>query len=181
MTQIISVFGSALLAANDPVGQASYDVGFALAQANYTVMTGGYGGVMAAASQGAHTAGGHVIGVTVPDVVLVFERHMNVWVKEEIPQTSYHDRLFYLAQKANGYVVMPGGVGTAQELIEVWQLLRLNMIPLRPLVCYGDFWRPVVETLIHSPYVPATNIPLVNFAHSAAEVVTFLQQWSHED
>lgn len=180
MSQIIAIFGSASLAVGDPVVQAAYEVGFALAQAGYTVMTGGYGGVMAAASRGANEGGGHVIGVTVPTVRLLAEREVNPWVIEEIPQVTYHDRLFYLAQQADGYVAMPGGVGTAQELIEVWQLLRLQTIPPRPLVCYDDFWRPVVYTLLDSPYVPATNVPLVSFAQTADQVVSFLQQWRYE-
>ncbi len=180
MTQIISVFGAATVAQSDPLNEWSYEVGAELAKARYTVMTGGYGGVMEMTSKGANEAGGHVIGVTIPKVNLFFERTVNKWVIEERQMDTFHDRLFHLAQQANGYVVMPGGVGTAQELVEVWQLLRLNMIPLRPLVCYGDFWRPVVETLVNSPYVPPTNVPLVNFAHSAKDVVSFLQKWSHE-
>jgi uncharacterized protein (TIGR00730 family) len=180
MTQVIAVFGSAQLAYDDPANQYAYDVGHALAKAGYTVMTGGYNGVMAKASQGAYEAGGHVIGVTIPNVDLIFERVVNRWVKEEIPQTTYHDRLIYLTTKAKGYVVMPGGVGTAQELIEVWQLLRLKTIPLRPLVCFGDFWRPVVETLLHSPYVPPTSVPLVNFASTPDDVVRFIKTWSHD-
>lgn len=181
MSQVIAVFGSARLAPGDVVNQASYDVGYALAQAGYTVMTGGYDGVMGKTSHGASDAGGQVIGVTVPHIQLVFEQVVNAWVTQEIPMQTYHERLLYLARNAQGYVVMPGGVGTAQELIEVWQLLRLHTIPLRPLVCYGDFWRPVVETLVQSPYVPATNIPLVTFAHTPTEVVKFLQTWSHAD
>ncbi len=181
MTLTIAVFGSAKLAPEDPVIEFAYRVGYALAQAGYHVMTGGYGGVMEAASRGAHDAGGHVIGVTVPYVNLINERIVNPYVKEEIRKETYHDRLFYLVQKPNGYVVMPGGVGTAQELIEVWQLLRLKMIPLRPLVCYGDFWRPVVDTLIKSPYVPSTDVPLVHFSDTSEDVVNFLIQWSHED
>lgn len=181
MPQTIAVFGSAKLAPDDPVIEQTYRVGYALARAGYQVMTGGYGGVMEAASRGAREAGGHVIGVTVPYVNLINERIVNPYVVEEIRKETYHDRLFYLAQKPNGYVVMPGGVGTAQELIEVWQLLRLKTIPLRPLVCYGDFWRPVVQTLLESPYVPATDVPLVHFSDTPEDVVSFLVQWSHED
>lgn len=181
MPQTIAVFGSAKLDPADPVNEWTYQVGYALAKAGYHVMTGGYGGVMEAASRGAHDAGGHVIGVTVPYVHLINERIVNPYVKEEIRKATYHDRLFYLAQKPNGYVVMPGGVGTAQELIEVWQLLRLKTIPLRPLVCYSDFWQPVVRTLIDSPYVPSSEVPLVHFAHHPDDVVAFLQQYSHED
>jgi hypothetical protein len=177
---IISVFGAATVAQNDPLNQSSYDVGAGLAKAGYTVMTGGYGGVMEQVSKGANEAGGHVIGVTIPNVNLFFERTVNPYVKEERQMDTFHDRLFHLAQQASGYVVMPGGVGTAQELVEVWQLLRLSFIPLRPLVCYGDFWRPVVETLVNSPYVPPTNVPLINFAHTPQEIVSFLQKWSHE-
>ncbi|MFQ3674487.1 MAG: LOG family protein [Aggregatilineales bacterium] len=181
MPQTIAVFGSAQLPPDDPVIECTYRVGYALAQAGYQVMTGGYGGVMEAASRGAHDAGGHVIGVTVPYIQLINERVVNPYVAEEIRKETYHDRLFYLAQKPNGYVVMPGGVGTAQELIEVWQLLRLKTIPLRPLVCYGEFWRPVVNTLIESPYVPPTEVPLVHFADTPEDVVAFLTRWSHED
>ncbi len=171
MTKVVSVFGSAHLEENDPTLQDSINVGRALAGAGYTVMTGGYGGAMAYASQGAHEAGGHVIGVTVPDIQLIRERVVNPYVKEEIPFPTYRERLVYLVEKADAFVVMAGGVGTLQEMVEAWQLLRIKQLSPRPLICYGAFWHSTIDYLLLSPYVPDEHRQLIQFAESPEEML----------
>jgi uncharacterized protein (TIGR00730 family) len=179
MNKIIAVFGSAKLAQSDPTIQQSYDIGKALAQAGYTVMTGGYGGVMEYVSQGASEVGGHVIGVTIPNITLINETIVNPYVKEEIQCTSYDQRLHYLVDNSNGYVVMPGGVGTSHELVEAWQGLRIRSLSPRPLICYGEFWRFKIDTLVNSPYVPDHHAKLVQFAYSTEETIKIIQEWNY--
>jgi uncharacterized protein (TIGR00730 family) len=177
MIKVVSVFGSAKLETTDPVQADSVAVGKALAENGYTVMSGGYGGVMAAASQGASEVGGHVIGVTVPYVNLIRENIVNPFVKEEIQCITYRERLNYLVEKADAYVVMAGGVGTLQELIEAWQMLRIGQLSSRPLICYGDFWRGTIEHLIESAYVPSVHGKMVQFAYTPTEVIETISNW----
>lgn len=171
--KIIAVYGSAHVLPGSAEYEAARRVGGALAAAGYAVMTGGYGGIMAGASQGAAEQGGHVIGVTVNGVKLESERIVNPWVVEEIPTNSMRERLHILVDRADGYVVMPGGVGTLQELAEAWQMQRLAEVP-RPLVVFGGFWRPFIEELQRSAYVPREHAGLVRLAEHAQDVVAAL-------
>src|SRR5690349_5396400 len=99
----VAVYGSARTANNDPVYAATQAVGRALAEAGFTVMTGGYDGIMAAASQGAAEAGGHVIGITVRALEMIGERVVNRWVKEEIKYDTMTERLVHLTRHADAY------------------------------------------------------------------------------
>lgn len=177
MKKTVAVFGSAHLPAGDPAIMDSLNVGRALGEAGYNVMTGGYGGVMEYASQGAHEAGATVIGVTLPNVQLVRERIVNRFVEVEVPCETYRERLNYLVENAEAYVVMAGGVGTLQELVEAWQLMRINQLSPRPLICYGKFWHSTIDYLLTSPYVPDEHRALIQFAESHEEVVPIIKSF----
>ena len=113
--KIISVFGSSA----PPPGSADYEaarmVGHLLARAGFAVQTGGYSGTMAAASQGASEAGGHVIGVTSAQIERFRPTPPNQWVVEEIKCQTLHERQLHLISNCHGAIVMPGGIGTLAE------------------------------------------------------------------
>ncbi len=177
MVKIIAVYGSARLALDNPVYQQSYQMGNALAQAGYTVMTGGYDGVMGAVSQGAAEAKGHVIGITVQRSGQGAERKTNRWVKEEIQYPSMRERLHHLVEHADGYIAMPGGIGTLQEITEAWQLMRIKKIPRRPLVLYGDFWQPVLIRFMDSDYVSSAELDLIRICNTPDDIIAYLAAW----
>lgn len=149
----VAVFGSALPSPENPVYEASREIGRLLGQAGYAVMTGGYNGVMAAASQGAHEVGARVIGAT----CLTLERQRgtrpNPWVTEVVERESLRDRLIALVDMPDAYVVMPGGLGTLTELVFASESMRSGDISHRPIVCYGEFWRPLVQITAESGYM----------------------------
>jgi len=173
----IAVFGGSLVAADSDVYQAAISVGRELGRAGYAVMTGGYGGVMLAASQGAAEAGAHVIGVTLTRSGQRAERQGNAYVTENIVYETMRERLHHLVERADGYVVMPGGVGTLQELAEAWQLLRISALPPRPLICYGAFWRGIVAPLLDSAYVPDDHAARVQLADTPDTIIDLLNRW----
>lgn len=144
----ITVFGSSRAAPGSEAYETARALGAALAGAGFAVASGGYGGVMAGVSRGAHEAGGHTIGVT----AAVFRSRANAWVEEEIRVQSWQERLLKLVELGAGYVVLPGGTGTLVELAVVWEWLNKGFMEARPLVVLGDFWRPVVEA------IPATEL-----------------------
>src|SRR3989304_891341 len=114
--KVVSVFGGS---APQP-GSAPYDeavlMGRLLAQAGYTVATGGYTGGMEAASRGAAEAGGHVIGVTCRLIENWREGFgPNQWVKEEIKFASLRERLYHLVTFCDAAVALGGGVGTLSQ------------------------------------------------------------------
>lgn len=175
--KIIAVYGSSMVQPGEEDYDAGIAIGRALGQAGFVVMTGGYDGIMAAASQGAADVGGHVIGVTTD--VFANRRgdgtHANQWVKEEIRLPTLRERLMHLVVEPDGYVCMPGGLGTMHELITVWELVRAGDIPRRPIVCYGDFWQQMLAALLTNPYIRKASWDYLHHAHSASEVVAFLK------
>jgi uncharacterized protein (TIGR00725 family) len=117
-------------------------MGELLARAGFNLMTGGYTGLMEAASRGAHSAGAYVTGVTLRR----FEEKPNAFVDDEIPTASFGARFRWLIGRADGYVALRGGMGTLAEVSFAWQELAIGMIAARPLVLVGPQWREIVQT-----------------------------------
>ena len=136
---LIAVFGSSTVSETDLSWRLGYELGRELARAGAGVMTGGYGGIMAACSRGAHEAGGHVVGVTVE----LFEARgpVNRWVTERIHTPDLFERLRVIVSRADGFVTAPGSIGTLTELFLTWTLLSVSARPVAPLVLLGDHWR----------------------------------------
>jgi kynureninase len=116
----IAVFGSSTAREGQVAWTLGYQLGRELALAGATVMTGGYGGTMEACSRGAHEAGGHVVGVTVE----LFEARgpANPFVRERVHTPDLFERLRYLVHHADGFVTLPGSIGTLTELYLTWTL-----------------------------------------------------------
>ncbi len=169
--KVISVFGSS---APQP-GSADYEtartVGQLLAKAGFVVQTGGYSGVMAAASQGAYEAGGHVIGVTSTLVESFRPMPANQWVKEEIKHPTLRERLLYLIDHNDGAIVMPGGIGTLSEMSLMWSFLQVAEIPPRPLVLVGGLWQRTLAAFVDETYVQPKHHAFLTITRSADEAV----------
>jgi len=146
----IAIFGGSQAQEGDPVYQSACWLGSALAQSGHTVMTGGYIGVMEAASRGASEAGGHVIGVTCADIEVWRPVRANRWVKEEIRCTTLRERLNTIIDTCEAALVMPGGPGTLTEAALTWNLLLTESIEPRPLILVGPGWQATFETFFES-------------------------------
>jgi uncharacterized protein (TIGR00730 family) len=172
---IITVFGSSQPRRGDELYEASLEMGALLGRAGFDVMTGGYKGVMEAASQGAHGSGAHVVGITMGR----FEDRVNRYVKDEIRTANFYERFRWLVDRADGYVAMGGGIGTLAEVTFTWQELQLGMVPKRPLVLVGPLWRALFKAF--SAHLIRTDgifepMKLVDSPEAAAE---FLSGWFH--
>jgi len=168
MATVISVFCGGRSGSGDTLYQLALELGAALAQANFTVATGGYQGAMEAVSRGAAEAGGHVIGV----ITSAFSSRANRWVAETVVVPRWEDRLLRLISLGDGYVVCPGGTGTLVELATTWEMIHKRLMPAKPLVALGEFWRPVVERV---EAADGNNRNLVSHAHDVAAAVAFLE------
>ncbi len=174
--KIVAIFGSSRVKPDSELYQATYALAQAIAHEDYVVMTGGYDGVMEAASKGAAEAGGHVIGVSAAPLEKLRRVRPNEWLKQVIPFDTLHERLAYMIVKADAYVVMPGGLGTFAELLMAWEMVRVGDVPPRPLICYGDYWQRVLEPLHRVEYVISSDwLPLL-FADSSKAVLSLLQE-----
>jgi uncharacterized protein (TIGR00730 family) len=161
------VFGSSTVQPGDPAWALAESLGAALADAGADLMTGGYGGAMEACSRGAHERGGHVIGVTVD----LFEARggANRWVRERVHTATLYDRLQYLVDRANGFVVLPGSIGTLTELFLAWTLLSVEGRAAAPLVLLGDHWRAFLASVDQPDMVRPHLFRFVEVADDAAD------------
>ena len=173
MNRVIAVFGSS---ATEP-GDTAYEVGVAmgrsLASSGFTVATGGYGGTMEAVSRGAAQGGGTVVGVTAPEI---FRSRLgaNAYVSDERRADTIARRISMLVDEADGYVVLPGSLGTATELLVVWNdvfVAPLAGIRRKPLVVVTSHWRPLVELLVEQFGADSEGILWAETAEAAAREV----------
>jgi uncharacterized protein (TIGR00725 family) len=139
--KIVTVFGSSRPASGDADYEEARALGQALARRGFAVCTGGYGGVMEAASRGAKEAGGKTYGVTAE----FFQRSANEYVDVEVRKKTWQERLFALIEMADGYVACKGGTGTLVELAIVWEMLNKSVMAEKPCIVFGDFWQPILE------------------------------------
>lgn len=175
---IISVFGGSSPQPGSPAYEEAYTVGKLLAEAGYTVATGGYTGIMEAASRGAAEAGGHVIGVTT-DALNRWEARtncVNQWVKEEIKFTTLRERLYHLVMFSHAVVVLRGGIGTLSELALVWSLVQVGEIAPKPLVLVGPAWRDWLTAFYgDGVYIRQEDLDLLQLVAGPGDVVPALQ------
>jgi len=145
---LIAVYGSSTVREGQPAYRTAYDLGQALARAGADVMTGGYGGIMEACSRGAAEAGAHVVGVTVE----LFEKRgpVNRWVKERVHTPDIYERLRHIVHRADGFITVPGSIGTLTELFLTWTLVATGGRHVAPIVLLGDHWQAFVDAL-HRP------------------------------
>jgi uncharacterized protein (TIGR00730 family) len=157
----VAVFGSARLQPDDPEYAEARRAGELIARAGWTLCTGGYDGAMAAASEGASGAGGHVIGVTV--TAWSARRSPNRWVAEERAADSLVGRLGELVH-SDAWVAMAGGVGTLAEVALAWNLLQTAELGPRPLVLMGRRWRALLPVLRDQLVIDDRDMELVTLA-----------------
>jgi uncharacterized protein (TIGR00730 family) len=171
---IITVFGS-----NSPlVGEVDYEqaraLGRLLAQAGYVVATGGYSGTMEATSRGAKEAGGYVIGVTTSlfDGVRL---SANPYLDEEIKLPTLFQRLHHLVTLADGWVALPGGIGTLSEVALTWSLMQVGEIKRQPFVLVGELWRRTIGEFASDAYVRPQYRELIKYADNVEQVLTLIR------
>ncbi len=145
---LIAVFGTSTPREEDAARARA--LGAALARDGYGLINGGYTGIMEASAAGAREAGGPAVGVTC--ALFTFRSGPNRHLTEVVEAPTLYARLETLIDRASGYIVLPGGVGTLIELTLAWEHLRKGFVPPRPLVVWEDPWRAVVSSLAAGPY-----------------------------
>lgn len=143
----IAIFGSSHADENSLLVKDAYKVCRKLAEAGYTVVDGGGPGVMRAATLGAKSAGGKVIGVTFnADQKMHFEgRDVLNKIDVEIKTKNYLERTLTLLKEGQVYVIFNGGTGTISEFGMAWGLAKLYFGHHKPLILYGKFWENIIK------------------------------------
>jgi len=141
----VSVFGSARTTPEDPTYRLGVQVGRALVEAGYAVITGGGPGAMEAANRGALEAGGTSVGL---GIELPFEAGLNEFVDLGVNFRYFFARKTMFVKYAQGFVVLPGGFGTLDELFEAVTLVQTQKVTSFPIVLLGtDYWGGLLDWL----------------------------------
>jgi uncharacterized protein (TIGR00725 family) len=172
--RIITIFGGSKCREGDPEFAQALSVGALLADSGYTVCTGGYAGVMEAASRGAHERGGRVLGITMNQ----FKAEPNRYLTEKVPSAHFYERLQRLITRSVGYIALRGGMGTVTEISLVWNKLQTRVLEPRPLVLLGDCWPPVVKEWQRNLVVTDTDVRILDFANTPEEAVQIIKEKS---
>ena len=131
----ISVFGVARRPRDTPEYAQAVELGAALARAGYAVITGGGPGIMEAANKGACEAGGVSVGL---GIELPFEQGLNPWVDIGVNFRYFFARKTMFVKYARGFIVLPGGFGTMDELFEAMTLVQTQKVTAFPIVLVGS-------------------------------------------
>jgi uncharacterized protein (TIGR00730 family) len=141
----IGVFGSARTRTDHPDYALAEQIGRRLAEEDFAVITGGGPGTMEAANKGASEAGGISVGL---GIELPFEAGLNQWVDKGINFRYFFARKTMFVKYSQGFVVLPGGLGTFDELFEALTLVQTQKVTSFPVVLLGTaYWQGLVDWL----------------------------------
>jgi len=175
----VSIFGSARTKPDDKYYQLAQSVASKIVEAGYGVITGGGPGIMEAGNKGAHLAGGTSVGLNID---LPFEQHDNPYIDRDksLDFDYFFVRKVMFVKYSQGFVVMPGGFGTLDELFEAITLIQTNKIEKFPIILFGsDFWGGIMDwvkdTLLEKfGNISATDLDLIHLVDTEDEVIDIL-------
>jgi uncharacterized protein (TIGR00730 family) len=163
--KIVTIFGGSKCTEKSPEYLQAKELGGRLAEAGFTICTGGYLGVMEAASRGAREKGGRVLGI----VMNQFKSEPNRYLTDKVATDHFYDRLQNLITRSVGFVALRGGMGTVTEISLVWNKLQTRVLNKRPLVLLGDCWKEVVGAWQENLVVSDSDVSFLDFAQNAEE------------
>lgn len=181
----VSIFGSARTKPDNDYYKLTEQVAQKIVEHGYGIITGGGPGVMEAGNKGAHLAGGTSVGL---NIHLPFEQHDNPYIDNDknINFDYFFVRKVMFVKYSQGFVVMPGGFGTLDELFEAITLIQTNKIDKFPIILVGrDFWSGLIDwvrtTLLDSfQNISAGDIDIIQVVDTAEEVIEILDKFYDE-
>jgi hypothetical protein len=141
----VSIFGSARTEETNEYYKMAEDIASQLVDKGYGVITGGGPGIMEAGNKGAHAASGTSVGL---NIALPFEQHSNIYIDPDklIDFDYFFVRKVMFMKYSQGFVVMPGGMGTLDELFEALTLIQTKKIGRFPIVLVGsEYWSGLID------------------------------------
>jgi len=173
----VTVFGSARFKEDHPFYTMAREVGSKLTDIGFTVMTGGGPGIMEAANRGAKEAGGISVGC---NIILPREQAANPYLDYVVSFRYFFVRKVMLLKYSYAFVVMPGGVGTMDEMFEALTLIQTRKISEFPVVLMGvEYWQPLLDLLkrmVDAATISAEDLNLVKVTDSIDEAMTHIQE-----
>ncbi len=172
----ISVFGSARIPATHPAYDIGVRVGAKLAEAGFAVITGGGPGAMEAANKGAMQAGGESIGL---GIELPWEAKLNDYVGFGLNFRYFFVRKMMFVKYSQGYVVLPGGLGTLDELFEAMTLAQTLKITQFPIVLMGvEHWQGLIDwmqgSMLEDARIKQSDLDMLTLTDDVDEAVALM-------
>jgi uncharacterized protein (TIGR00730 family) len=171
MNKTITIFGSAIPPADDAQYKLAYEIGAALAQNGFNICTGGYGGIMEAASKGAYDNAGFVYGVTID----LWDKEPNPYITVEVREQKLFERITKLLELGDAYIILQGGTGTLLEFSAVWEYANKNLQHPKPIICNSNMWKEIVDVMNKQMLLENRRTDLVKCADSVDEIVEYLR------
>ena len=173
----VTIFGSSRSEPGSPDYLRAYAMGRALAKAGYPVITGGGPGDMEAVSKGAFEAGGQTIGVCIE---LPREEKPNPYLTRVVSFRYFFVRKVMFVKYTKGFVILPGGFGTLDELFEALTLVQTSKVPAFPIILTGDdeFWEGLLgwlgSSLLRRGKIGPEDLSILKRARTTEEVLALV-------
>jgi len=174
----VSIFGSARTSPDDPVYKTAEKLSAMLVKNGFAVITGGGGGIMEAANKGAAKAGGKSIGL---NIILPREQKSNRYSNIKVEFNYFFIRKVMFIKYASAYIIMPGGLGTLDELFEAATLIQTQRIKPLPIVLVGsDYWSGLMDwirnQLVKTLKISREDMDIFQIMDSPDEIVKTIKK-----
>ncbi len=177
----ITVFGSARFKEGHPEYERAREMGALLARAGYTVMTGGGPGIMEAASRGAKEVGGQTVGC---NIVLPHEQSPNPYLDRVVTFYYFFVRKVMLVKYSYAFIIMPGGLGTLDEMTEAITLIQTGKLYDFPVILIGrEYWKGfydwIENTLVPQGTVSREDLDFIHITDEPREAMSIIRKVIH--
>jgi uncharacterized protein (TIGR00730 family) len=175
----VTIYGSARLKADDELYAQTEEIAYRLGQMGFSIITGGGPGVMEAGNKGALRAGGTSVGLNID---LPEEQVCNAYTNKSITFSHFFARKVMLVKYAIAFVIIPGGLGTLDELTEVLTLMQTHKIRPFPVILFNSqYWRGFLDWLKSSTlakgFISEEDLDLLRVCDHPDEVIETVQRW----
>ena len=175
----VTIYGSARIKADDEIYTQTEEIARRLGELGFAIITGGGPGVMEAANKGAREAGVVSVGL---NIELPDEQSCNPYATKSMTFNHFFARKVMLVKYATAFVIMPGGLGTLDELTEVLTLIQTHKIKPFPVLLFsGSYWKGFLDWLqgfaLAKGYISEEDFRLVRVCDHVDNIVESVQRW----
>ncbi len=175
----VSIYGSARVEPGEELYKKTEEIARRLGEVGFSIITGGGPGIMEAANKGASEAGVKSVGV---NIELPEEQMPNTYSNISLSLRHFFVRKVLLVKYATAFIIMPGGLGTLDELTEVLTLMQTHKIKPFPVLLYGSgYWKGFLDWLrnctLGNNYISREDLHLVRVYDDTEEIVDAVRQW----
>lgn len=172
---IVSVVGSARISENDPRWEAAFILGQEIAEQGWIVMTGGYGGLMAATSRGAYSRNGRSIGLPMREWDKISPDNSNTQIRWS---GSYQERFTHLLE-SNFLIAMDGGIGTLAELTLTWSVAQTEKNSPQ-IIIFGKSMKALTDTFEQHLLINKSDLEIPIFIEDVKTIISYIKDHQHD-